>query len=133
MYEASMASAELAPGSPPMPEHQPSVGSIEDFLGFDLLVRGSEAVTTKQLLGHYANRQGGVHHDNRPAQVPLLADVLNMSERAANQTVLAATRILYSALEPVAVDAFLRMATHPYGLSGRGPLRVVEEDEGSTR
>lgn len=102
-----------------MPEiPEPREGTLRQFMG-SAVVRGdgSQHVRVDQLLGHYANREGGVHHGVGPADSALLEAVRCESEEALRLTVLASARIIYRALEPLAAVASLIDEPHPKGLS----------------
>lgn len=97
-------------------------GNLDAFLKHPVMLRDGRELTVQVLLRHYANREGGVHHDDRPPDSDLLGDVLAQSEEAARLTALACTRIIYRALEPLAVALHLRANDYPAGLDLTGSI-----------
>ncbi|MFC7572005.1 hypothetical protein ACFQX8_05870 [Klenkia terrae] len=94
----------------------PWEGTLQQFLSHDTLVRGDEKVTIRELIKHYANREGGVHYDAAPPEKELLAHLRAESESALRLTVLAAGRIIYRGLEPLAAAVMLAERPGPFGL-----------------
>lgn len=92
---------------------------LRTFLKHKAIIRSSEHVDVITLVKQYANREGGVHYDPTPPDSALLRDVLDLSEPAVRLTVLAAARIVYGALEPVASTIVLQRYEWPLGLAGK--------------
>jgi hypothetical protein len=98
-------------------ENPPHEGTLHRFLDHDPILRGEDRVTVRELIKHYANREGGVHYDDSPPDSTLLDDVRAESEEALRLTVLAAGRIVYRGLEPLAAAVMLAERPGPFGLT----------------
>ena len=57
-------------------------GSISKFLQHVAVQRDDDRLTVKELVLHYAHREGGVHFDPTPPESKLLNDILEESEQA---------------------------------------------------
>ncbi|PPA56708.1 hypothetical protein BAW75_05480 [Micromonospora chalcea] len=93
-------------------------GNVDEFLKHRVVEAGELGVTVQQLVKHYANREGGVHYDPTPPDLPLLVALRGEHDLALRLTVLAIGRIVHRALEPLAACIVLSRNPHPYGLSG---------------
>jgi hypothetical protein len=91
--------------------------TLDVFLKHQVVHSGGEAATVQDLILHYANREGGVHYDPQPADVPALRRLTAGHERALRLTVLAVGRVVHRALEPLAGRVVLGKQPHPFGLS----------------
>jgi hypothetical protein len=125
----SLAKPEVREAMDKAPPHE---ASLDGFLAHGAIVRDDSTVTVKELIKHYANREGGVHYDGTPA-TPLIEDIRVESEEALRLTVLSVGRVAYRGLEPLASAVMLSGRPGPFGLQeawqvpkGR-PSRVTSE------
>lgn len=105
---------ELAPES--RPEVGPWTGTLSKFMKHDAIVAGADHVGVEELVRYYANRAGGVHHDPRPPDNPLLALLSFEADEGLRYTILAAGRVIYRSLEPLAALIILGRQLHPLGI-----------------
>jgi hypothetical protein len=107
---------------------EPRTGNLSTFRQHDVIVSGEQRVSVQDVITHYANREGGVHYDSRPARSSLLADLLPERDLALRLTVLAVGRIVHRSLEPLGAQIALSRNPHPYGLGEDFVMNVVRED-----
>ncbi len=104
-------------------------GSLHKFLAFEVVqvqwLRPTPDapsqlthVRVKEVIQHYAHREGGVHFDASPADNAALEVIRQASELALRMTLIAISRIAYRALEPLAARIVLEERPHPLGLGG---------------
>lgn len=97
--------------------------SIGEFLRYRVIERlvppdgVTQQVTVRQLIKHYANREGGVHYDSggRSAN-EFIEQIRGFADEDLRRTVLACGRVVLRALEPIAVAVMLREQPWPVGL-----------------
>jgi hypothetical protein len=106
----------------------PRAGNLDAFRRHDAVVRGAQVVNIQEIVTHYANREGGVHYDSRPAKSALLSELLPEHDLAVCLTVLAIGRIVHKALEPLAARIALSRNPHPYGIRDDLIMPVMKSD-----
>ncbi|WP_297625280.1 hypothetical protein [Nocardia sp.] len=101
-------------------------GNIQRFLSHKVLIRMSggdpsipqESASVLDLIKHYANCEGGVHYDpvGRSAN-DLILEIKEAADQNLRLTIVACSRIILRALEPMAAATMLKAARWPAGLN----------------
>lgn len=98
----------------------PRTGNVEKFLKSPVIdTRGENGmieVTVRDLIKHYANREGGVHYGSGKSENAILEEIRSHADEDLRYTILACGRIVYRTLEPLAAAALLRDVPWPQGL-----------------
>lgn len=101
-------------------------GNLQAFLRYEAIRPGSVRdetphdngpITVGQLIKHYANREGGVHYDESPADESTIEDIRLTSDEPLRHTILSAGRIVCRAMEPLAAALLLADRPWPTGLA----------------
>lgn len=98
----------------------PHTGNVEKFLKSPVVdtkgENGMVEVSVRELIKHYANREGGVHYGAGQSENSILEDSRRFADEDFRYTILACGRIVYRTLEPLAAAALLRNVPWPKGL-----------------
>jgi hypothetical protein len=95
---------------------QRTSGNLQKFLQHQTVIRGESTVTIRELISHYANSEGGVHYDEGTADNALIEDIRLHWDEPLRHTLLAASRIVVRAFEPLAAAVLLKGRPWPAGL-----------------
>lgn len=112
---------------------QAQEGSLQQFLAYKVVreappatpggdvaqVKSPPTATVRDLIRHFAHREGGVHYGSGETEHPLLQRVRHSDDMPLRLTLLAAGRIVHRALEPLAVRVALHSLDGHYGVGGR--------------
>ena len=111
-------------------------GSIDQFLGTQVIDRHragglAQTATVRDLIKHYANREGGVHYDpGGKSANEFIEQIRDFADEDLRRTVSACGRIVVRALEPIVVAATLKDKPWPvactsptFRLQGSSPRR----------
>ncbi|WP_350493606.1 hypothetical protein [Rhodococcus sp. (in: high G+C Gram-positive bacteria)] len=100
---------------------KPRTGNVEQFLKSPVIdarkENGMVEVTVRELIKHYANREGGVHYGAGKSENATLEKARTFADEDLRYTILACGRIVYRTLEPLAAAALLRDVPWPRGLA----------------
>lgn len=91
-------------------------GNLQAFLQHETVLGEDGTVSIQELITHYANREGGVHYDEGAAKNPLIEDIRQAADEPLRHTLLAASRIVVRAFEPLAAAVHLKNRHWPAGL-----------------
>lgn len=98
----------------------PQTGNVEKFLKSPVVdtrdENGMVEVSVRELIKHYANREGGVHYGAGKSENSTLEHARTFADEDLRYTILACGRIVYRTLEPLAAAALLRDVPWPRGL-----------------
>ena len=101
-------------------ENPPRSGTFDDFLKWGVIVKRIDdewkPVSVRELVKHYANREGGVHFGQGKSSHPILEEIREFADEDLRRTILACGRITYRAMEPLAAALLLRDVAWPIGL-----------------
>ena len=102
-------------------------GTFEQFLSskvIDRQVAGQprQVATVRDLIRHYANREGGVHHDpGGKSTNDFIEEIRDFADEDLRLIIVACGRIIVRALEPMAAALTLKDIPWPAGLDFRFP------------
>ena len=81
-----------------------------------------QSATVRDLIKHYANREGGVHHDpGGKSTNEFIEQIRHFADEDLRRTLLACGRIVVRTLEPMAAALMLKDTPWPMGLDFRYP------------
>lgn len=92
-------------------------GTLSQFLQYPVFLGSGRSARVKDLILHYAHREGGVHLDERPAKIPVIDHLKHHYEDAPKATMVAVGRIIARTLEPVAARLVMRRWPGPLGIA----------------
>jgi hypothetical protein len=97
-------------------------GNVDKFLGSQVIDRHhpdgvKQTATVRDLIKHYANREGGVHYGpGGKSTNEFIEQIRDFADEDLRRTVVACGRIILRALEPIAVAVTLKDKPWPVGL-----------------
>lgn len=98
-------------------------GNFEKFLSAEVMDQhqpgqGRRTATAKDLIKHYANREGGVHYDQSGRSAnEFIEEIRHFADEDLRMMLIACGRILVRAFEPMAVVLTLKDKPWPSGLT----------------
>ncbi|WP_433733520.1 hypothetical protein ACQP0C_15035 [Nocardia sp. CA-129566] len=97
-------------------------GTFEQFLNYGVIDQFQSnspirTVSVRELIKHYANREGGVHYGTGEKIVSeFIEQIRDFADEDMRRTILACGRIIVRALEPMAAALMLKDTPWPAGL-----------------